>query len=133
MKQILTILLSLAVALTATAQKRVVATLEQSGADEIVHYWDNSTAPHSNGITDDETIDSKLNMSQTTSTDLYIYKADPAKATGQGVVVVPGGGYYKLSMQYDGFKLAALEHDLVQGVVSIHPPIPVSHLPSGWV
>lgn len=106
MKQILTILLSLAVALTATAQKRVVATLEQSGADEIVHYWDNSTAPHSNGITDDETIDSKLNMSQTTSTDFYIYKADPKVATGQGVVVIPGGGYYKLSMQYDGFKIA---------------------------
>ncbi|MBQ2418251.1 MAG: alpha/beta hydrolase, partial [Alistipes sp.] len=106
MKQILTTLLSLAVTLTVTAQKRVVVTPEQSGADEIVHYWDNSTAPHSNGITDDETIDSKLNMSQTTSTDFYLYKADPAKATGQGVVVVPGGGYYKLSMQYDGFKIA---------------------------
>lgn len=106
MKQILTILLACVVALTATAQKRVVVTVEQSGADEIVHYWDNSTAPHSNGIADDETIDSKLNMSQTTSTDFYIYKAEGTKATGQGVVVVPGGGYYKLSMQYDGFKIA---------------------------
>ena len=45
-------------------------------------------------------------MSQTTYTDLYIYKADPAKATGQGVVVIPGGGYYKLSMLYDGFMIA---------------------------
>ncbi|MBQ7952188.1 MAG: alpha/beta hydrolase [Alistipes sp.] len=106
MKQILTILLSLSVAITATAQKRVVATLEQSGADEIVHYWDNSTAPHSNGITDDETINARLDMSQTSSTDFYIYKADPTKAIGQGVVVIPGGGYYKLSMQYDGFKIA---------------------------
>ena len=106
MKQILTILLSLAVALTATAKKRVVATLEQSGADEIVHYWDNSTAPHSNGITDDETINARLDMSQTSSTDFYIYKADPKVATGQGVVVIPGGGYYKLSMPYDGFKIA---------------------------
>ena len=98
MKRALIILLACAVTLTVTAQKRVVVTPEQSGADEIVHYWDNSTAPHSNGITDDETIDSKLNMSQTTSTDFYLYKADPAKATGQGVVIVPGGGYYKLSM-----------------------------------
>lgn len=106
MKRLLTLILSLAVALTATAQRRVVATAEQSGADEVVQYWNNSTAPHSNGITDDETIDDKLNMSQTTYTDLYIYKADPAKATGQGVVVIPGGGYYKLSMFYDGFMIA---------------------------
>ncbi|MBQ2023657.1 MAG: alpha/beta hydrolase [Alistipes sp.] len=106
MKRLLTLILSLAVALTATAQRRVVATAEQSGADEVVQYWNNSTAPHSNGITDDETIDDKLNMSQTTYTDLYIYKADPAKATGQGVVVIPGGGYYKLSMLYDGFMIA---------------------------
>ncbi len=106
MKRLLTLILSLAVALTATAQRRVVATAEQSGADEVVQYWNNSTAPHSNGITDDETIDDKLNMSQTTYTDLYIYIADPAKATGQGVVVIPGGGYYKLSMLYDGFMIA---------------------------
>ena len=106
MKRLLTLILSLAVAFTATAQRRVVATAEQSGADEVVQYWNNSTAPHSNGITDDETIDDKLNMSQTTYTDLYIYKADPAKATGQGVVVIPGGGYYKLSMLYDGFMIA---------------------------
>lgn len=106
MKRLLTLILSLAVAFTATAQRRVVATAEQSGADEIVQYWNNSTAPHSNGITDDETIDDKLNMSQTTYTDLYIYKADPAKATGQGVVIIPGGGYYKLSMLYDGFMIA---------------------------
>ena len=106
MKRLLTLILSLAVALTATAQRRVVATAEQSGADEVVQYWNNSTAPHSNGITDDEAIDDKLNMSQTTYTDLYIYKADPAKATGQGVVVIPGGGYYKLSMLYDGFMIA---------------------------
>lgn len=106
MKRLLTLILSLAVALTATAQRRVVATAEQSGADEVVQYWNNSTAPHSNGITDDETIDDKLNMSQTTYTDLYIYKADPAKATRQGVVVIPGGGYYKLSMLYDGFMIA---------------------------
>ncbi len=106
MKRLLTLILSLAVALTATAQRRVVATAEQSGADEVVQYWNNSTAPHSNGITNDETIDSSLNMSQTTYTDLYIYKADPVKATGQGVVVIPGGGYYKLSMLYDGFMIA---------------------------
>ena len=127
MKQILTILLALAVTLTVTAQKRVVVTPEQSGADEIVHYWDNSTAPHSNGITDDETIDSKLNMSQTTSTDLYIYKAERSKATGQGVVVVPGGGYYKLSMQYDGFKIAQYLRSIGVTAIVVKYRLPNGH------
>ena len=90
---------------TATAQKRVVVSLEDSGADEIVHYWDNSTAPHSNEITEDEQMNHKFDMTLTSSTDFYIYKADPAKATGQAVVIVPGGGYYKLSMKFDGFMI----------------------------
>ena len=106
MKTILTIILSFAMTVSATAQKRVVAPLDKCGADEIVQYWDNSTAPHSNGITEDETIVPRLDMSQTSYTDFYIYKADPKIANGQGVVVVPGGGYYKLSMPYDGFAIA---------------------------
>ncbi len=124
MKRALTILLSLAVAITAMAQKRVVATLEQSGADEIVHYWDNSTAPHSNGITEDETINARLDMSQTSYTDFYIYKADPKVATGQGVVVIPGGGYYKLSMPYDGFAIAKYLRSIGVSVVLVKYRLP---------
>ena len=127
MKRFLTLTLLAGIILSATAQKRVVVSLEDSGADEIVHYWDNSTAPHSNGITDDETIDSKLNMSQTTSTDLYIYKADPAKATGQGVVVVPGGGYYKLSMQYDGFMIGQYLRSIGVSAIVVKYRLPNGH------
>lgn len=105
MKRFLTLTLLAGIILSATAQKRVVVSLENSGADEIVHYWDNSTAPHSNEITEDEQMNKKFDMRLTSSTDFYIYKADPAKATGQGVVIVPGGGYYKLSMKYDGFMI----------------------------
>lgn len=107
MKKFLTLTLLAIVALAASAQKRVEVSLKDSGADEIVHYWDNSTAPHSNGLTVDEQIlNSKFDMALTSSTDFYIYKADPAKATGQGIVIVPGGGYYKLSMKFDGFMIA---------------------------
>ena len=106
MNRFLTLILLAGAILTASAQKRVVVSLEDSGADEIVHYWDNSTAPHSNELTVDEQIlNSKFDMALTSSTDFYIYRADPAKATGQGVVIVPGGGYYKLSMKYDGFMI----------------------------
>ena len=107
MKRFSLLILLASISLAASAQKRVEVSLKDSGADELVHYWDNSTAPHSNGITEDEQIlNSKFDMAQTSSTDFYIYKADPKIVTGQGVVIFPGGRYYKLSMKYDGFMIA---------------------------
>ena len=113
MKKFLTLTLLAIVALAASAQKRVEVSLKDSGADEIVHYWDNSTAPHSNGLTVDEQIlNSKFDMALTSSTDFYIYKADPAKATGQGIVVLPGGGYSKVCIAHEGFAIAKYYRDL---------------------
>ena len=113
---------------TASAQKRVVVSLEDSGADEIVHYWDNSTAPHSNYLTVDEQIlNSKFDMALTSSTDFYIYKADPAKATGQGIVIVPGGGYYKLSMKYDGFMIAQYLRSIGVSSIVVKYRLPNGH------
>ena len=107
MKKVLFILFAAVVTSVATAQKPIVISAAHSGADEIVeNLWNNSTAPHSNGVTDDECINEKYELTNTTQTDLYIYKADPAKATGQGVVVVPGGGYRKVCIEYDGFSVA---------------------------
>jgi acetyl esterase/lipase len=42
----------------------------------------------------------------TTKAVLYVYNADPAKATGQAVVICPGGGYAKLSMDQEGYLMA---------------------------
>ena len=39
-------------------------------------------------------------------TELYVYNADPAKATGQAVIICPGGGYAKLSMDQEGYLMA---------------------------
>ena len=107
MKKVLAILFAAVVTSVATAQKPIIISAAHSGADEIVeNLWNNSTAPHSNGITADESINEKYELMNTSQTDLYIYKADPAKATGQGVVVVPGGGHRKVCIEYDGFSVA---------------------------
>ncbi|MBQ9138713.1 MAG: alpha/beta hydrolase [Alistipes sp.] len=107
MRRLLTILIATVTLATASAQKRVVLSLEQSGADQIVeNFWDNTTAPHSNGITADETINHKCELFNTVQTDFYLYKADPAVATGQAVLVVPGGGLRKVCIEYDGFAFA---------------------------
>ena len=127
MKRFVTLTLLAGIILSATAQKRVVVSLEDSGADEIVHYWDNSTAPHSNQITEDEQMNKKFDMSLTSSTDFYIYKADPAKATGLGVVIVPGGGYYKLSMKYDGFMIGQYLRSIGVTAIVVKYRLPNGH------
>ena len=128
MKRLLAITAALLCAsIIATAQP-VSVTKEVSGADEILlNYWDNSTAPHSNELTGPEKINHKLDMSNTSQTDFYSYKADPAIATGQAIAIVPGGGYYKLSMKYDGFMIAQYLRSIGISSVVVKYRLPNSH------
>ena len=128
MKRTLIILIAAVVTSVATAQKAIVLSLEQSGADEIIeNLWNNATAPHSNGITADESINEKCELENTTQTDLYIYKADPARATGQAVVVVPGGGYRKVCIKYDGFEVAKYLRSIGITAVLVKYRLPNGH------
>ena len=75
------------------------------GQDMTIKSWENSSAPHSNEITAAET--SKNNVIVTTTeTVLYIFKADPAKATGHAMLVCPGGGYSSVCIEWEGYKVA---------------------------
>lgn len=71
-----------------------------------VKLWDNSSAPHSNGLQTEEKDEGQERISYTTSAELYIYEADPAKATGQAVVICPGGGYFLVAMGHEGHQFA---------------------------
>lgn len=80
---------------SAVAQNTIIVT--DSDADEIVHLWDNSTAKYSNEMEKDEVVKKKFKVYNTSSADLYIFKAPKEKATGYSVVIYPGGGYSYLS------------------------------------
>ena len=98
-------LFALAVSLTATAQVKVV------------DLWNNSTAPHSNGVTAAET-EKNGGYYNITQTQLYIYAADPAKATGQAAVLCPGGGYKYVSLNREGHEIGAwLAENGITGVM----------------
>lgn len=75
-------------------------------ADEEVLVWNNESAPHSNFETKKEYIDEKNVYRNTSETRLYVYKADPDKATGQAVVVIPGGGYRGVYIEFEGYAMA---------------------------
>lgn len=80
---------------SAVAQDTIIVT--DSDADEIVHLWDNSTAKYSNNMEKDEVVKKKFKVYNTSSADLYIFKAPKEKSTGYSVVIYPGGGYSYLS------------------------------------
>lgn len=99
-----TLALVAAFTISASAQKAIVNV--PCNADEIVKAWNNKKAPHSNEETKDELRTEKGHFKNTSQTVFYIYKADKERATGQGVVILPGGGYSSVCIENEGFKLA---------------------------
>lgn len=97
MKRILTVLLAMAV-LPLTAQ--------EYGQNRTIKIWDNSTAPHSSELTSPEAETSPNIIGSVTEAVLYVFEADPAKATGQAIVICPGGGYAVVCMSYEGVEMA---------------------------
>ena len=74
--------------------------------DLTIKLWDNATAPHSNGLSGADKDEGEERVSNTNVAELFIYEADPAKATGQAVVICPGGGYRLLAMGHEGHQYA---------------------------
>ena len=88
-------MLFVAVAISTSAQK----TISYEGADEIVRLWDNKTAKHTNHETRDEAWKKKNSIWQTSSCELYIFKAAEGKNTGIAVAIFPGGSYTNLNLK----------------------------------
>ena len=96
-----------------------------------VKLWDNSSAPHSNGLQTEEKDEGQERISYTTSAELYIYEADPAKATGQAVVICPGGGYFLVAMGHEGHQFAKwfAEQGITAAVLKYRMPNGVPEVP----
>ena len=105
MKRIIIIIAILAATvLSASAQKSI--TNVPCNADKVVKWWNNKKAPHSNEMTKDEERNKAGNFYYTSQTEFYLYIADKATATGQAVVICPGGGYGAVCIEREGFALA---------------------------
>ncbi len=98
--------LGLLIGLTAMASAPARAQQASYGEDRRIVLWDNSSAPHSNGLEGGEKLLDNHRVGNTTDAVLYIFRADPACTTGQAVVICPGGGYIRLAMAHEGFQLA---------------------------
>lgn len=87
-----------------SAQKTIVEV--PCKADKTIKHWNNAKAPHSNEITKDESRDKEGHLINISQTVFYLFQAEAEKATGQSVVVLPGGGYGKICIEREGFALA---------------------------
>lgn len=123
MKKLLTILAAFA-AVTASAQDK--------GPAATLKIWNNATAPHSNEIVLAPGEDDPDRMIHTTDTQLYIYPADEARATGQAVVICPGGSYIGLAIGHEGHEVARwlAENGITAAVLKYrmpngHPEVPL--------
>ena len=119
MKRLLTILL-----LTFTA----MATQAQTST---VKLWDNTSAPHSNHLTGPEKDEGQVRYSNTTEAVLYIYEAKKKVATGQAIVICPGGGYALVAMGHEGFEFAEwlAENGVTAAVLKYRMPNNVPQVP----
>lgn len=102
------------------------------GQTAVVKIWDNASAPHSNGISTPETETEPDRIGNTSEAVLYLFPADRDKATGQAVVICPGGGYSRLAIDHEGYEMArwfaangitaaVLKYRLPNG----HPEVPI--------
>ena len=101
---ITTLFLVAGLTLSASAQKSIVKV--PCNANKTIKGWNNKKAPHSNEETKDEWRTEKGHFKNTSQTVFYLYKADKKAATGQGVVILPGGGYGAVCIEKEGFALA---------------------------
>ena len=99
MRLILSLSLLLTV-LSATAQNN------DFGQDRVIPIWDNATAPHSNGLSGKEYSFDPYRLTNTVDAELYAFDAEPARSTGQAVIICPGGAYGYLSVDTEGFMVA---------------------------
>jgi len=124
MKRLLFSLCALLLAVGALAQ-------DMSGATQVIRIWDNTTAPHSNGL---EVAGEVRNNrpALTTEAILYVYTPKSGRHNGRGVVICPGGGYRHLSMENEGSHMAEwfAAHGYVAAVLhyrmpNAHPEVPL--------
>lgn len=121
-------LLLLATALFSLA----AASAQDYGQTHTMKLWDNTSAPHSNGITTPQQEPEKDRIYNTSTAELFIFPADKAKAAGQAVVICPGGGYSFASMNQEGYLMARwfAQNGITAAVLKYrmpngHPEVPI--------
>lgn len=118
---------------TLLAVMTMIPTFALSPTNEEINIkiWDNSTAPHSNNLTQEIAEPKPYRWTFNSSAELLIFEADREKQTGQAVMIFPGGGYQMLSMDHEGTIMAEwfAENGITAAVLKYRMPNGVGIVP----
>jgi acetyl esterase/lipase len=86
----------------------VSATMAQN--HEVIHLWPENVPgeeqPKAEPIYSDDTSGNTTRIAEVTDPTISVFKADPEKKNGCGVIVCPGGGYHILAIDKEGTEIA---------------------------
>lgn len=91
--------------------------------DRVINLWEDVAAPHTPDIAEQPIYSGGI-LTHNADAVLYIFEADKERATGEAVVICPGGAYYVLCMSYEGVEMAAwlAEQGITAAVVQYRMP-----------
>ncbi len=92
--------------MAATLLTTAVASGYEMHEDFVVKMWNNTTAPHSNGVTTTQSEDKPYRIGNSCEAELFFYEADREKNCGKAVLICPGGAYRITSMDNEGYLMA---------------------------
>ncbi len=101
------------------------------GEDHCITIWDNDSAPHSNGVTEQESERRPNILQNVTSTQLLIYEAKGENKSDQAVVIAPGGGYVIHAFDREGYLMAQwfAQNGITAAVLKYRFPNSVAEVP----
>jgi acetyl esterase/lipase len=99
MKYLTSLIVTMAISINAVAQKM-----------DLVHLWPGKvpgekSAKHEPVISAD-TSNNVMRISEVTDPSYIVFEADPAHKNGASVLICPGGGYFILAMDLEGYEIA---------------------------
>ena len=89
-------------------------------------------APDNNGLPADKAVYAESHAEKIAEADYMLFRADPSKATGQAVVICPGGAYLGVAYTHEGIQVAQWMNE--RGITALmlrdrmpngHPAIPL--------
>lgn len=84
-------------------------------------------AGESNGLPKEGVVTTDDNVVMAVDADYFLYRADPEKATGQAVVICPGGGYAGVAYAHEGLRVAEWLNGLGITAVVLRYRMPNGH------
>lgn len=109
-----------------------MAAAQQYGENQTIKIWDNSSAPHSNHLTGEEGQGNYQTITNITSAELYVfYPPQNVAATGQAVLICPGGGYQVVAVEHEGVQVAMwlAQNGVTAAVLKYRMPNGVNEIP----